>query len=332
MYMKLSMLDQIPIPQHTTAMEALHNSIALAQLGDDLGYSRFWLAEHHNTTSLASSAPEISIATIAAKTSRIKVGSGGIMSMHYSALKIAEVFNTLSAYNPQRIDLGIGRAPGGDHPSIAALAQGRRVYMEDQYDKIQAILDLMAGEPSSLAEYRPVQVTPANVPLVEPWLLGSTGNSALRAGQLGLGYSFAQFFNGQASRAIFDHYKKNFVPNIFMSTPKITVTYAATVAETAEEAQYRGLPIDLYRLQLMRGQMPVIISNEEAANVPLTEMDKMLIEENRKLHLVGTAQQVADKLQQDAQDFGFDEAMVNANQAAFAHRVETYTLLAKALL
>lgn len=330
--MKLSILDQIPIPKGTSAAEALHNSVALAKLGDTLGYTRFWLAEHHNTTSLASSAPEISIAHIAANTQNIRVGSGGIMSMHYSAFKIAEVFNTLSAYTPGRIDLGIGRAPGGDHPSIAALAQGRRMYMDDQYDKIQAILDLMRGEMSSLPEYRPVRVTPAHVPLVKPWLLGSTGNSALRAGQLGLGYSFAQFFNGQASRAIFDHYKKNFVANDYMSAPEITVTYAATVAETVEEAEYRALPIDLYRLQLMRGQMPIIISAEEAANTALTEMDKMMIEENRKLHLVGTAAQVSAKLQQDADDFGFDEAMINANQATLQQRLETYTLLAKALL
>ncbi len=330
--MFLSILDQIPIPQHTSATEALHNSLKLAQLGDELGYRRFWLAEHHNTTSLASSAPEISIATIAAKTERIRVGSGGIMSMHYSALKIAEVFNTLSAYNTDRIDLGIGRAPGGDHPSIAALAQGRRVYMDDQYDKIQAILDLMIGEPSKLPEYRPVRVTPANVPLVQPWLLGSTGNSALRAGQLGLGYSFAQFFNGQGSRAIFDHYRNNFVPNAFMETPQISVTYAATVAPTQDEAEFRALPIDLYRLYLMTGKTPVYFSPEEAVDIQLTEMEKMMLAENRKLHLVGTPKTVAAQLVQDSETFGFEEAMINANQADFAHRVETYTLLAKALL
>lgn len=330
--MKLSILDQIPIPAHTTAQQALANSVALAKLGDELGYTRFWLAEHHNTLSLASSAPEISIATIAAQTNNIRVGSGGIMSMHYSALKIAEVFNTLSAYNPDRIDLGIGRAPGGDHPSIAALAQGRRVYADDQYDKIKAILQLMNGEQADLPEYRPVRVTPANVPLAQPWLLGSTGNSALRAGQLGLGYSFAQFFNGQASRAIFDHYRKNFVPNALLQQPKVVVTYAATVAQTEEEAEYRARAIDLYRLQLMRGQMPKFYTNEDAMNVPLTEMDKMMIAENRNVHFVGTPTQVAEKLQHDAEQFGFDEAMINANQSEFAHRVETFTLLANALL
>lgn len=330
--MKLSILDQIPIAANATAQQALEQSLALAQLGDQLGYTRFWLAEHHNTQSLASSAPEISIATIAAQTEHIRVGSGGIMSMHYSALKIAEVFNTLSAYNPNRIDLGIGRAPGGDHPSIAALAQGRRVYADDQYDKIKAILHLMNGEPSELPEYRPVRVTPANVPLAEPWLLGSTGNSALRAGQLGLGYSFAQFFNGQASRAIFDHYRKNFVPNAFLNEPKVVVTYAATVAPTLDEAEYRARAIDLYRLQLMRGQMPQFYTNEEAMNVELTEMDKAMIEENRKIHFVGTPDKVAAKLQHDAEAFGFDEAMINANQSEFAHRIETYELLAKALL
>lgn len=115
--MKLSILDQIPIAKGMTAQQALHNSVALAKNADDLGYERFWLAEHHNTRTLASSAPEITATYIAAQTNRIHVGTGGIMMMHYSALKIAEQFNTLSAFAPGRVDLGLGRAPGGDYPS-----------------------------------------------------------------------------------------------------------------------------------------------------------------------------------------------------------------------
>lgn len=141
--MKLSILDQVPISKGMTSTEALANSVKIAQLGDEMGYERMWLAEHHNTTSLASSAPEITAAYLAAKTDRIRLGTGGIMMMHYSPLKIAEVFKTLAALAPNRIDFGAGRAPGGDGPAMTALASGRRPEMTEQYDKLEIILNLM---------------------------------------------------------------------------------------------------------------------------------------------------------------------------------------------
>lgn len=329
--MKLGILDQIPHPAHLTSTETMQQTVHLAQLADQLGYHRFWLAEHHNSPLMLSSAPEISIAHIAAKTNRIRVGSGGVMAMHYAALKIAEVFNTLAALSPNRIDLGIGRAPGGDHATMRAMAQGQRVFSNDQYDKIQAVLDLMNGKTSALHEYNTVTVTPANVQLPEAWLLGSTGNSAIKAGELGMGYAFAQFFNGQGSRTIFDAYRHHFKPSDFMEKPEIKVTYAATVAATADEAKYRAKPIDLFRIGLMTGKMRPILTAEEAANVPLTEMERMMIEQNRHLHLVGTAEQVAAHLLADKETFGFEEAMINANHPNVNHRVDTYTLLAQAL-
>lgn len=329
--MKLGILDQIPVAENQSATEALKQTVEIAKQAEQLGYHRFWLAEHHNSDRLASSAPEIVMAHIAAATEKIRVGSGGIMVMHYAALKVAEVFNTLSALHSNRIDLGMGRAPGGDGATITAMAQGRHLPHDDQYGKIGDILDLMDGKQPNLVENQGVTVTPNKVELPEAWLLGSTGNSALKAGELGIGYAFAQFFNGEASRAIFDAYRDAFIPTEFMEQPLISVSYAATVAETKDEAEYRARPIDLFRLGLMTGRLIPIISAEKAKDVKLSEQEEMYIQRNRRIHLVGTPKQVADQVLQDKAAFGFDELMVNANHAEFESRMDTYQLLADAL-
>ena len=330
--MKLSILDQIPVAKGFTATESLQNAVKLAQTGDALGYERIWYAEHHNTTSLASSAPEITAAYIAAQTERIRVGTGGMMMMHYSPLKIAEVFKTLSALAPGRIDFGAGRAPGGDGAAMTALASGRRPEVTEQYDKLDIVLQLMNEQSTGIPTYDAVVATPYKVALPEAWLLGSSGQSARQAGEAGVGYSFAQFFNGAMSRPIFEAYRSTFKPSYFMPESKINVTYAVSVADTEEEAQYLALPMRISRLNLMRGRIMQALSPEEAANYPLTEMDKMLIEENKHLLLVGTAKQVATQLLEEQAFYGFDEAMINCNLYTIEQRQKAYTLLANELI
>src|SRR5690625_2877723 len=258
------------------------------------------------------------MAHIAAATDKIRVGSGGIMVMHYSALKVAEVFNTLSALTANRIDLGMGRAPGGDGPTITAMAQGRYFRSDDQYDKIIDILNLMDGSQPALREYQGVSVTPSNVDLAEARLLGSTGNSAIIAGELGIGYAFAQFFNREASRAIFDAYRNAFIPTAFMEQPLISISYAATVAETKDEAEYRARPIDLYRLGLMTGRLVPMISAEKAKDVTLTEKEEMLIQQNRRIHLVGTPDQFAGQVLKEKEEFGLDRKSTRLNSSHVA--------------
>ena len=330
--MKLSILDQVPVVKGITSSEALHRSVELAQLADDTGYTRMWLAEHHNTDSLASSAPEITAAYLAAKTERIRIGTGGIMMMHYSPYKIAEVFKTLSALAPGRIDFGAGRAPGGDGAAMAALASGRRPEMTEQYDKLDIILRLINEQRTGEPVYDSVIAIPTKVQLPEAWLLGSSGQSARQAGDLGVGYSFAQFFNGQMSREIFDAYKHTFKPSYFMEKPEIIVTYAATIADTREEAEYLVRPMEISRLNLMRGRISQGISPEEAKDYPLTEMDKMFLEQNRHLFLVGTAKDVAEHLWRDQEQYGFDEAMLNCNLFNMEDRLKGYRLIAKEML
>lgn len=313
-------------------MEAMQRAEQLAMLGEELGFHRMWLAEHHNTHSLASSAPEITAAFLAAKTKRLRIGTGGVMMMHYSPYKLAEVFKTLSALAPGRIDFGVGRAPGGDHASIYALAEGRRPHMTEQYDKLDIILKLMNEQKTGESVYDQVVASPTNIELPEAWLLGSSGQSARQAGQLGVGYSYAQFFTGNMSKDIFDAYRTHFSPSYYMEKPQILVTYAATVAETAEEAEFLAKPIDISRLQLMKGQLIQSMSPEEAKDFPLTEMDQIMIENNRKAHLVGTAKEVASFLQAEQAQYGFDEVMLNCNLYSQESRLNGYKLLAKELL
>lgn len=330
--MKLSILDQVPISKGMTSTEALANSVKIAQLGDELGYERMWFAEHHNTTTLASSAPEVTAAYIAAKTERIRVGTGGIMMMHYSPFKVAEVFKTLAALAPGRIDFGAGRAPGGDMPAMTALASGRRPDLTEQYDKLEVILRLMNEQRTGEAVYDQVVATPFKVQLPEAWLLGSSGQSARQAGAAGVGYSFAQFFNGQMSKSIFDAYRNSFQPSYYMEKPNIITTYAVSVAATADEAEYYSMPMQISRLNLMRGKLLNVLSPEEANDYPLTEMDKMILEQNRHLMLIGSAEDVAAQIVEEQAEYGFDEAMINSNLYSLEQRINSYTLLAKQLI
>ncbi|PWV98369.1 luciferase family oxidoreductase group 1 [Paenibacillus cellulosilyticus] len=332
--MKIGILDQAPIAKGNTASGALQNAVETARVAEELGYHRMWLAEHHNLATLASSAPEITASFIAAKTNRIRVGTGGIMAMHYSPYKMAEVFKTLSALAPGRVDFGVGRAPGGDHRSTQALAEGRPYLPTDLYDKIRTTLDLISGQSITDSLHDGLVATPAEIRLPEAWLLGSTGNSAVRTGRLGVGYSFAQFFNGEMSKEIFDAYKSSFVPSTFMEKPVINVTYSISIAETREEAEYIALPVDLSRLFLMKGRIQQPLTPEEALEYPLTASDRALIQSNRdrKLHLVGTASEIADQLQADQQALGFDEIMISASAPTQQIRLNQLRLLARELL
>ena len=330
--MRLSMLDQMPIPKGHSAEEAFQRTEQLALLGEELGYHRMWLAEHHNSQSLASSAPEVTAAFLAAKTKRLRIGTGGVMMMHYSPYKLAEVFKTLSGLAPNRIDFGVGRAPGGDHAAIYALAEGRRQRFTEQYDKLEIVLKLMNNQKTGEHVYDQVIAAPAHISLPEAWLLGSSGQSAMQAGQLGVGYSYAQFFTGNMSKDIFDAYKSYFTPSYYMEKPQIIVTYAATVAPTLEEAEYLAKPIDISRLQLMKGQIIQTMSPEEAKDYPLSEMDKMTIDNNRKANLVGTPKDIAAFLITEQEKYGFDEVMLNCNQYELESRLNTYKFLAKELI
>lgn len=330
--MRLSVLDQAPVTKGNNSSDALKKAEELAILADELGYRRMWMAEHHGTNTFASSAPEVTAAHLAAKTKQIHIGTGGTMMMHYSPLKLAEVFKTLSAFSPGRIDFGVGRAPGGDNDSIYALSEGRPPMVNNMYEKFDIALQLINDEVPDDRLYNKTIATPSEIVLPEAWLLGSSGNSAIQAGRMGVGYSFAQFFNGQLSESILEAYKKNFQPSAFMEKPEINVSYMVTTAETAEEAEFEAAPQDIWRLQFMKGKFGQVLTPEEARDYPLTEMDRMMIQDSRKIHLVGSAKEIAARLQQEQQQYGFDEAMICSIPHSQEKRLNVYRLLAQELL
>ncbi|OJF94575.1 LLM class flavin-dependent oxidoreductase [Alkalibacterium sp. 20] len=331
--MRLSVLDQAPITSGNTGQVALEKAVELAQYTEGLGYYRMWLAEHHGSSSFASSAPEVVVAYIAAKTKHIRLGTGGTMMMHYSPLKMAEVFKTLSALAPGRIDYGVGRAPGGDQNAIYALAQGNDPDFDHLYEKLDVALALIKDDVPDETLYSKTPATPQNVTLPEAWLLGSSGNSAIEAGQRGLGYSFAQFFMLNAMRKeIFDLYRDRFVPSAFMEKPEISVAYLVTVAETKEEAEFQAKPQDIARIRLGQGRMSPLMSPEEAQKHKLTDDEREAIQTNRQIHLVGTAKEVAELLYKDQKTYGFQEAMICSIAYSQEQRLNTYKLLAEEML
>lgn len=330
--MRLSVLDQAPVTSGNTAEGALNKAEELAILADELGYSRMWMAEHHGGNTFASSAPEVTAARLAAKTNRIRIGTGGVMMMHYSPLKLAEVFKTLSAFSPGRIDFGVGRAPGGDTSAMYALSEGRELMLHNMYDKLGITMQLLSDQIPENELYAKNLAAPTKVALPEVWLLGSSGNSARKAAQMGVGYSFAQFFNGAMSNEILDQYRNNYQPSIFMDKPEISVSYMVTTAETKEEAEYEALPQDIFRLMMSKGRITQVLTPEEAQNISLSEMDRMAIKEGRKIHLVGAVKDIAARLQEEQAQYGFQEAMICSIPHSQEKRLEVYRLLARELL
>ena len=326
--MKLSVLDQGIISKGSTAIDTMNRTIELAKLTDELGYHRIWYSEHHGSEGLTCTAPEILVAHIASVTKNIRVGTGGVMLMHYSPYKVAEVFNMLSTLNPNRIDFGVGRAPGGDYPSMLALSQGRDPEMHNLYTKISETLMYISNKHPNEKTF----AAPIGSPLPEGWMLGSSGNSAVQAGKLGLGYSLAHFISGQLTGAIFEDYRRSFIPSEFMEKPQINVGYSVVAAETKEEAEYEAASLDLMFLNIEKGILSSLVSPEEALSRSYSEIDKMRIKANRNRMLVGSAKEVADILRSNEEKYGIDEAMIVGVNYSNESRLRTYKVLAKELL
>src|SRR4051812_18047474 len=234
---RLSVLDQSPIPEGLKGGDALRNTIDLARLTDRLGYSRYWIAEHHGIPMLASAAPEILIAEVAAATEHIRVGSGGVMLPHYSPLKVAEVFSMLGGLHPGRIELGLGRAPGTDPMTMLALQRDRRHAAPDDFpEQLTELLALIEDRvPPDHILARHAKLLPGRPERPEPWLLGSSSQSAVWAAELGLPYAFADFINPKGP-AIAADYRALFVDSERLPAPRVIACTIAVCAETEEEA------------------------------------------------------------------------------------------------
>lgn len=327
MKLPLSVLDLAPVPAGTQASEAFSRSVALAQLAERLGYVRHWFAEHHGMPSVASAAPEVLIAHVAAHTQRIRLGSGGVMLPNHAPLKVAEVFRTLAGLHPGRIDLGLGRAPGSDPSASRAL----RAFDGEQFPSL--LSELLAFAKDGFPDHHPfrnVQAMPQDVPLPPIWLLGSSGATARMAAGAGMGYSFASHFSPAPAAPAFRAYREAFQPSAEFERPHAILGVAAVCAETAEEADYLAATMDLAWLRIRRGQFLPLPSPEEALAYPYSEAERYGLREYRERTVVGTPQDVRARIEEMAADSGADEVMITSNLYAHSARLRSYELIADA--
>jgi luciferase family oxidoreductase group 1 len=327
----LSVLDLSFVTTQTPPSKALARTVQLAQAVERLGYERFWLAEHHSMPSIASSAPDIMIGRVAAATTRMRVGSGGIMLTNHAPLVVAERFKTLEALFPGRIDLGLGRAPGTDQTTAYALR--RRLDERQGDDFLERLQELMLWETRAFPEGHPfhrVQAMPSDAPLPPLWLLGSSDYSAHLAGRIGAGYAFASHFSDHDAVEPMRAYRVAFEPSQALAQPYSVIAVAAVVAETDEEAERLSQTYDLNWLRRARGVLLPLPSPEEAAAHPWTDQERAYVAQRRRRLFAGSPQTVVARLKDFVRETQADEVMVTSSIFDFDTRVRSYELLMEA--
>ncbi len=335
--MKLSILDQSPVPAGCTPADALHNSIDLARAAERLGFTRYWVAEHHAMETLASPAPEILIARVAAETSRIHVGSGGVLLPHYSPMKVAEVFRMLHALYPGRMDLGIGRAPGSGGLEAFALQRDRteRRQASDFTAQVGELLAFLHRDFPEEHPFRRIHLSPDMPGAPEVWMLGSSLWSAEAAAQFGLPYAFAHFIGPAETVAAMDHYRRHFRPSKYLSEPRVIVTLGAVCAETDAEADRLAASTKvLIRRIRLSGERRPVPTPEDAAE----ELDRLGADANPLLwdecewprYIVGGVEKIRGALEDMARALHADELMILTVIHSHTARIHSYELLAEA--
>jgi luciferase family oxidoreductase group 1 len=325
---KLNVLDQSPIAEGCTAGDALRNTIDLARWAEQLGYGRYWLAEHHGTPGLACASPEVMVGPVAAATSRLHVGTGGIMLPHYSPLKIAETFSMLSALFPGRIDLGLGRAAGTSAAIAYALQRDRRQASPDDFhEQLQELLGYLENRGPASGPFR--QLASLHFDSPEPWLLGSSAQSGIWAAELGLPYVFADFIN-PSGEAIAEYYRERFQPSARLQAPRVAVAVWTICADTGEQAQRLASSVRMLMLMLYRGQLIPVPSVEKAEAFLAREgVAAETLPVGRRL-VVGTPEKVRSMLEEVAAGYGAEEVFAINIMHDHAARRRSYELLARA--
>ncbi|MDO4680856.1 MAG: MsnO8 family LLM class oxidoreductase [Aerococcus sp.] len=334
MTITLGVQDLMPRHEDVSTEQAFHETLALAQYVDQLGYRRIWFSEHHNTNSVLSSAPELMVAHVAGITHQIRVGVGGIMVMHYAALKVAEQMKVLSALAPGRIDFGMGRAPGGDTVATDLLAQGHPDLRDDQYHKIETILQLITDQPISVAHHHKAIAIPTDLNhWPEPWLLGASGQSVRFAAEQGLAYSFATFFGIHYDPAIYQIYREHFQSSVFFQAPRVSACYGVICAEDTETVNWLARPVELQRLQRYHYEESGYVSPNHARYLAISPDDQSIIADyyHRRVMIKGTPDQVADILKDEAEKYQLDEILIYSPIADIELRRQNYKLIMDAM-
>ena len=335
---RLSIIDQSPVPSGSTPADALRNTIDLARRAGALGYERYWIAEHHATPGFAGPAPEVLIARVAAETSGIRVGSGGVLLPHYSPLKVAETFRVLHALYPGRIDLGIGRAPGSapleayalrrDRDAVYAERGGRREWVDDFPDQLVELLAFLRHGFPADHPFARILVTPDMPGAPDVWLLGSSPWSAHAAAELGLPYAFAHFINPEPTREAIEYYRTHVADGARRTILAVGVICAGTEAEAARLAA----SVRLRRFLRAQGVAPGVIPTPEDALAQLGPGPDPMPPERGEWprYVVGTPDQVHGRLTRMAADLAVDELMILTITHDHGARVRSYELLAGA--
>ncbi|HEX8185566.1 MAG TPA: LLM class flavin-dependent oxidoreductase [Blastocatellia bacterium] len=329
---RLSVLDLSPVPSGSSSADALRNTLDLARFADELGYERYWLAEHHNTPLIASSSPEVMIGHVASVTKRIRVGSGGVMLPNHAPLKVAETFRMLEALHPGRIDLGIGRAPGTDQLTAFALRRSRAaITAEDFPEQLAELLAFFSGRFPDNHPFRRITAIPAGIQTPQIWLLGSSDFSASLAAELGLGFAFAHHISPTPTFEALRIYYERFRPSAYFSEPKSMLAVSVICAETDDLAEELASSADLVLLRFQRGNFSGTLPGvAEARAYPYTDFEREIIRANRARLFVGSPATIRNRLLRFAEQAGVGEIMITTMIHDHEARRRSYALLASA--
>ncbi len=347
--LRLSVLDQAPVAEGSSPAQALQNAIELARHAEQLGYRRFWMSEHHAMDSLACTAPEVMLARIGAETRTIRIGSGGIMLPHYSPLKVAECFRTLHALYPDRIDLGVGRAPGGGPVESQALRRdrpgapsgagsppaGASSWLDDFGEQLPELLGFLDGTLAPGHPFARVAVSPAMPGSPDVWLLGSSLWSSHAAAQLGLPYAFAHFFSPLPTRQAIEAYRHAFVPSRHRRRPEAMAAVGVICAPTTEEAEYLHASLRLLQRRIRLGDRSPVAPPDEALR-ELARLDRNPFAAARDEEgewprtVVGDPVKVHGELTAMAAGLGIEEVVVVTITHSPSARLRSYSLVAEA--
>mgnify|MGYP005722545347 FL=1 len=321
--MKISAVDQSPIFSNTNADQAIRETKDLAKYCDSLGLNRFWLAEHHGSNSFAGCSPEILIPSLAAQTESIRVGSGGVMLMHYSPYKVAENFRLLESLFPNRIDLGLGRAPGSDAYQAGALAYGSKTTGPEFFaTKMNDLKSFLEGSASSTQSFESVNVTPGLGAIPEVWLLVSSRQGAEYAAHFGLPMSLAYFIDPSCAD-LADLYRDNFQPSVFADRPKVSIGVFSVCADTDKEAEELSMSAAVWRHNSQKGNFGPFPTFEEAKE----SISGDLVKTNDNKTCVGSPQTVRHKLQPILDKVNPEELKIITICEPFSSRVRSYDLI-----
>lgn len=325
MSIALSVLDQSPIPEGSTAAEALANSVRLAQATERMGYHRYWVAEHHNSAGLAGSSPEILIGQIAAKTESIRVGSAGVMLSHYSPLKVAENFRVLEALHPGRIDLGLGRAPGSDPITARALSQtGEPLSIEYYPSMVEEVRHFLNDDVPADSPVFNVRARPETSSIPELWLLASSQDSVALAAHLGIPVGWAHFINPTGAELL-HAYRAQYQASPEFPEPRVAIATAAICAETSEEAEHLATSIQSWRARGLGGKIPLPGTSTE----PRSALSVTTVQTSEKPLIIGTPAEVKEQLEALAEKYAADELVIVTITHDHDARVRSYELLAE---